>query len=85
MKTLKELRDFITTVIENERYYDVGEVDITKFLENYNMKEMLDEKFITLIGITVKFRKEVLKDESLDLVEALYILQSLSSWETKEE
>ena len=78
MKTLKELRDFITTIIENERYYNSGEVDITQFLEHYNMKEMLDEKFITLIGITVKFRKEVLKDESLDLVEALHILQSLS-------
>lgn len=84
MKTLKELRDFITTVIENERYYNSGEVDITQFLEHYNMKEMLDEKFITLIGITVKFRKEVLKDESLDLVEALYLLQSLSS-RSKEE
>ena len=33
MKTLKELRGFITTIIENERYYDVGEVDITQFLE----------------------------------------------------
>ena len=84
MKTLKELRNFITTVIENERYYDIGEVDITQFLEHYNMKEMLDEKFITLIGITVKFRKEVLKDESLDLAEALYLLQSLSS-RNKEE
>ena len=85
MKTLKELIDFITTVIENERYYDVGEVDITQFLESYNLKEMLDEKFITLIGITVKFRKEVLKDESLDLAEALHILQSLSSRNNKEE
>ena len=84
MKTLKELRNFITAIIENERYYDVGEVDITKFLENYNMKEMLDEKFINLIGITAKFRKEVLKDEGLDLVEALYLLQNLSSRNEKE-
>ena len=79
MKTLKELKDFITIIIENERYYNSGDVDITQFLEHYNMKEMLDEKFINLIGITVKFRKEVLKDESLDLDEALHILQSLSS------
>lgn len=85
MKTLKELRGFITTIIENERYYDVGEVDITQFLERYNMKEMLDEKFITLIGVTVKFRKEVLKDESLDLAEALYLLQNLSSMNKEEE
>ena len=46
---------------------------------------MLDEKFITLIGVTVKFRKEVLKDESLDLVEALYLLQNLSSMNKEEE
>ena len=76
--TLRELNKNIETVINNEKYYNLGDIDLTDIIKIYGTESLLDEKFLLFLGVGMKFKKEVLKDDNINFISALEMLAQLN-------
>lgn len=76
--TLRELNQNIENIIDNEKYYDIGDIDLTDVIKIYGAEALLDSKFLLFLGVGMKFKKEVLKDDNISFVSALGMLAQLN-------
>ena len=51
---------------------------MTDIIKIYGTESLLDEKFLLFLGVGMKFKKEVLKDDNINFISALEMLAQLN-------